>query len=69
MDAMNKQYTFLRIWRETWKRLRLLSELVGKSQIRVVDELVTAELKRLSQGAHEATAPKAALTKQEEMGE
>jgi hypothetical protein len=45
--GMNKQYTQLRIWQETLKKLRRIYAETGEPMIAIVDRLADQELKRI----------------------
>ena len=44
---MNKQYTQLRIWKDTLKKLRRIYADTGESMIAITDRLATQEVERL----------------------
>ena len=46
---MEKQYTQLRIWKDSLKKLRLIYAETGESMISIVDRLATQELKRINE--------------------
>ena len=46
---MEKQYTQLRIWRDSLKKLRLIYAETGESMISIVDRLATQELKAINE--------------------
>lgn len=45
---MNKQYTQLRIWKNTLKKLRRIYAETGESMIAITDRLATQEVERLN---------------------
>ena len=45
--GMSEQYTQLRIWQVTLKKLRRIYAETGESMIAIVDRLATEELKRI----------------------
>ena len=44
---MKKQYTQLRIWKDSLKKLRLIYAETGESMISIVDRLAEQELEKL----------------------
>ena len=54
LNNMNtKAYTTIRLWNKTAGKLRMLYGLTGKSQIAIIDRLVTEELHRIENKQHE----------------
>jgi predicted DNA-binding protein len=50
---MNREYTVIRVKRETWKRLKILSAIHGRSMSEVADEVVNSGLKEYSKEIEE----------------
>jgi hypothetical protein len=44
---MNTQYTILRVWQTTARRLKILAALKDKSMLALIDQLVAEEFDRL----------------------
>ena len=50
MKKETGQYTNIKVWLETRRKLRQIAALADKNMVEVVDELATEELKRLQKG-------------------
>ncbi len=46
---MSKEYTTIRIWKETLRKLRLTYAETGESMVSILDRLISAELERIRQ--------------------
>ena len=51
--GMSEQYTQLRIWQATLKKLRRIYAETGESMIAIVDRLATQELEKLNNANHQ----------------
>lgn len=50
MNKEPKQFTTIKIWVETRRKLRQIAALTDKNMVDVIDELATKDLKRLQKG-------------------
>lgn len=62
---MARQYTQLRIWQATLKKLRRIYAETGESMIAIVDRLATQELEKLNNENHQDVQVQA-ISKQKE---
>ncbi|NIR50849.1 hypothetical protein GWN42_20425 [candidate division KSB1 bacterium] len=50
MSKETKQFTTIKIWIETRRKLRQIAALTDRNMVEVIDDLATKDLKRLQKG-------------------